>query len=279
MNKSPSKFFRKQIFLPQDHGSWVFLLSPLLIGLFAGGRINQAAFFLVIAALSVFMLRQPASIAVKALTGRRPRTDLAPSILWTALYGMVALLAVIGLVYNGYAYLLLLAIPGGPVFAWHLYLVSKHKERRQAGIEIIASGVLALTAPAACWIGQGYYSLPGWYLWLFVWLQSAASIVYAYLRLEQREWSVTAPKGIRVLFQHGKRAFLYTSFNLVFAISAGLFIPEARLIFIPYLLQWGETLWGITHPSINWKPTEIGVRQLVFSTLFTILFIIFWRTT
>jgi hypothetical protein len=28
--------FVRHIALPQDHGSWVFLLSPLLIGLFAG---------------------------------------------------------------------------------------------------------------------------------------------------------------------------------------------------------------------------------------------------
>jgi hypothetical protein len=31
------------MFLPQDHGSWVFILGPLLIGIFAGGRFNLAA--------------------------------------------------------------------------------------------------------------------------------------------------------------------------------------------------------------------------------------------
>ena len=28
----------RHVALPGDHGSWVFLLGPLLIGLFAGGR-------------------------------------------------------------------------------------------------------------------------------------------------------------------------------------------------------------------------------------------------
>ena len=44
----------------------------------------------------------------------------------------------------------------------------------------------ALAAPAALWVGQGYPDPQGWFLFGLVWLQSAASIVYAYLRLEQR---------------------------------------------------------------------------------------------
>jgi hypothetical protein len=50
-----------------------------------------------------------------------------------------------------------------------------------------------------------------------------------------------------------------------------------QLIFVPFLLQWIETLWGITHPSIGWKPVRIGMRQFIVSTLWTILFIICWR--
>jgi hypothetical protein len=54
------------------------------------------------------------------------------------------------------------------------------------GVEIVASGILALAAPAAFWVGRGYPDPQGWVLFGLVWLQSAASIVYAYLRLEQR---------------------------------------------------------------------------------------------
>ncbi len=51
-----SFLFRKQIFLPQDHGSWVFILSPLLIGLFAGKHFTYASFNLVVAALAAMPL-------------------------------------------------------------------------------------------------------------------------------------------------------------------------------------------------------------------------------
>jgi hypothetical protein len=74
--------FARHIALPQDHGSWVFLFSPLLIGLFAGGHLSQASLLLIIAALAAFLLRQPVTIAVKVYSGRRSRRDLPAARFW-----------------------------------------------------------------------------------------------------------------------------------------------------------------------------------------------------
>ena len=270
-----SRLFRKHIAIPQDHGSWVFILSPLLIGLFAGGKFKPESVNLVIAALGAFLLRQPLSIMVKVYSGRRLRGELPAARFWTFLYGIVTLLALIGLVKAGFNYLLYLAFPGVPVFAWHLYLVSKRAERRQAGVEIIATGVLSLAAPAAYWVGKGIYDFAGWWLWLLTWLQSAGSIVYAYLRLEQRVR--TESPGRSEAWKMGRRALVYTSFNLALSILLGCIHVIPEWIFIPFLLQWGETLWGIFNPATGMKPTVIGVRQLIVSTLWTILFILCWR--
>ena len=84
---------------------------------------------------------------------------------------------------RGFGYLLYLAIPGVFVFAWYLVLLSRRAERRQWLVEILAAGALALNAPAAMWIGLGVPDPSGWLLWALVWAQSAASIVYTYLRL------------------------------------------------------------------------------------------------
>ncbi|HJS19973.1 MAG TPA: YwiC-like family protein [Anaerolineales bacterium] len=271
----PNSFFRKQIYLPQDHGSWVFIFSPLLIGLFAGGGISLASFYLIVAAIAAFLIRQPITIAVKAYSGRRPRSDLPAAGFWILVYGFFTLLALTGLISSGHGYILILAVPGLAVFAWHLWLVSRREERRQVNVEIIATGVLALAAPAAYWVGLGRYDPTGWWLWLLTWLQNAASIVYAYLRLEQREWTQVPPRA--ETWSAGLRAFMYTSFNLAFTLTLGMISILPRFIFIPYLVQWGETVWGIFHPAVKWKPTRIGIRQLIVSTLWTILFIITWR--
>jgi hypothetical protein len=275
-NHPMQKILRKQIFLPQDHGSWVFIFSPLLIGLFAGGRFTLASLCLVIAAIAAFLIRQPITMAVKAYSGRRPKDDLPSAWFWVVLYSVIALGALIGLIAQGFLFILFLAVPGAPVFAWHLWLVSRREERRQAGVEIVAIGVLSLAAPAAFWVGIGHYDPFGWWLWILVWMQSAASVVYAYLRLEQREWKSVPNRWLR--FRAGWRAYLYTSFNLLLVIILGIgveFLP--RLLFVPYLIQWLETLWGIDHPAVGWKPTRIGIRQLIVSVLWTVLFIIFWR--
>jgi len=270
-----TSYFRKQIFLPQDHGSWVFIFSPLLVGLFAGGSFTFASFSLIIAAIVAFLIRQPITSAVKVYSGRRPKSDLPAARFWITVYGIVLLIALVGLVRAGFGYLLTLAIPGAPVFAWHLWLVSKREERRQVNVEIIATGVLSLAAPAAYWVGIGRYDPIGWWLWILVWCQTAASIVYAYLRLEQREQAEVPAR--RELWKVGYRAFAYTTFNLAASLILGLASVLPRFLFIPYLVQWSETLWGIFHPAHKWKPTRIGIRQLIVSTLWTILFIITWR--
>ena len=270
-----SGVFKKQIALPQDHGSWVFILSPLIIGLFAGGVFSAASLALVVAAMSAFIIRQPVTIAVKAYSGRRPRTDLPAARFWILVYSALILFSALALAWQGHSILLLLAIPAAPVFAWHLWLVSRREERRQAGIEILATGVLALAAPAAYWIGQGPQLLPGLFLWLLTWFQSAASIVYAYLRLEQREWK-TAPAPAD-FFRAGWRALAYTAFNLVFSLLLAFYGRVPAYTWLACLIQFAEAAWGVTHPAIGAKPTAIGIRQLMVSILFTVVFILAWR--
>jgi hypothetical protein len=265
----------RHIALPQDHGSWVFLLSPLLIGFFSGYGWSSSSLVLTIAALCAFLIRQPVTIATKAYSGRRSRRDLPAARFWILTYGLVGAACLAILIFQGYGFLLYLALPGIPVFIWHLVLVSRRAERRQIGVELVGSGVLALAAPAALWVGAGYPDPAGWVLFLLVWAQSAASIVYAYLRLEQRQLPVIPERSARL--RMGRRALLYTTFNLLAVSLASILGYLPTILPLPYLLQWAESVWGTLNPAVGVKPTVIGVRQLVISSLFTILFIITWN--
>lgn len=272
---SNKNLLKRHVAIPQDHGSWVFILSPLLIGIFAGGTFNFAVFNLIVAAMAAFMLRQPATVLIKILSKRRSRDELASAYFWFGVYGLISTLALIALVLESFGYIVYLAVPGVPVFAWHLWLVSKREERRQVNVEIIATGVLSLSAPAAYWVSVGTYDPRGWWLWILIWLQTAASIVYAYLRLSQREQAESPDRSGQ--WKMGWRAALYTTFNLASVLTLSLLAVLPSLLLIPYLVQWIETMWGITHPAIGWKPTRVGVRQLIVSTIWTVLFIVFWR--
>ncbi|MEJ2710480.1 MAG: YwiC-like family protein [Anaerolineales bacterium] len=268
-------YLKRYIALPQDHGSWVFLLSPLLIGIFAGAVWKPATAYLIVAALAAFLIRQPMTMAIKMYSGRRSKRDLPAARFWIVVYGVVGIGALIGLISQGFTYLLYLALPGAPVFAWHLYLVSRRAERRQMGIELVACGVLALAAPAGYWVGLGRPDPMGWLLFGLVWLQSAASIVYAYLRLEQRALDKAPQFATRI--NMGARALLYTSFNLI--LVAWLSVAGVVPVFlpIPYAIQWLETILGTLRPAVGVKPTRIGLRQLIVSTIFTLAFIVAWR--
>lgn len=274
MNNTRS-IFRSYISIPQDHGSWVFILTPLVIGLFAGINFNAASLALIVAAMTAFLIRQPVTIAIKAYAGRRTRDDLPAARVWMMAYGVVLLISIMELVALGHQQILYLGIPAAPVFAWHLWLVSRREERRQAGVEILATGVLALSAPAAYWIGTNSFNPLGWLLWILTWFQSAASIVYAYLRLEQRQW-----KNIPVLqtrFNSARRAIGYSMFNLALSSILALFKIIPGLLWLPFLLQAVETVWGTVNPAVGAKPVAVGTRQLVVTILFTILFVITWR--
>lgn len=250
------------------------MASPLLIGLVAGGRWQTTSLYLVVAAICGFLVRQPVTIAVKALSGRRSRQDLPAALFWTGLYSSFALVLMLGLHLRGCTYVLYLAIPGILAFAWYLYLVSRREERGKIQMGLLAAAVLALVAPAGYWIGKGSPEPFGWLLWALAWAQSAASVICVYLRLQQRSLSESPDR--RRLLQRAIPAIASCSVNLLGVLLLGAMGITAQWLFVAFLPQWLEALCCISHPAIGWKPTRIGYRQLAISSLFTALFVLIW---
>jgi hypothetical protein len=222
-----------------------------------------------VGALSIFLLRQPVTIAVKSLSGRRPKEDLRPASFWAAVYSAISLFSAFVLVRAGHARLLWLALPGVPIFALHLWLVSRRAERGQRGVELVGAGVLALAAPAGYWVSGGRSDLEAWILWGLTWLQSAASIVYVYLRLEQRRLGQTPPDKEK--WRAGSRVLAYHAVNLL--AGAALWVTG----YVPWLVAMAfgillvDAVEGVAHPPVGARPARIGIRQLVMSLLFVLL--------
>ena len=263
------KFFRKHYAIPSEHGIWIWWLGPLIIGTTAAGGPSSAFLTLFLAALFAFLIRQPVSIIVKALSGRRNMEDVRPAAFWVVLYGFGLLLSVAILVTQGYRQILLLAIPGIPVFIWNIRLISKRAERGQRGIEIVGSGVLALAAPAAYWVSGGTDVFLPWILWLLTWLQSAASIVNVYDRLEFRKLDQFPPLDFRL--RNGRRSLAYHIFNVILSaiLAVGGQIPWLSVI--AFVLMLVDSTESVIHPPIGARARAIGFRQLGASTLFVIL--------
>mgnify|MGYP001038377555 CR=1 FL=1 len=263
----------KHIAVPSEHGAWIFLFSPLLIGLAIGG-LSKGTLPLILAMLSAFLVRQPTTMLVKIFSGRRPKNDLYASLIWFLIYSLVLFLSLVILILQKSIFILFLAVPAIPVFIWHLWLVSKRAERRQIWIEIAASGVLALAAPAAYWVGLQRYDSIGWLLWGLTWLQVAGTILYAYLRLNQRQLKDLPSQDELLKMSHASFLFNTALFGGVLLLALADWVPS----FLPlaFFIQPMEVLWGTYHPAISVAPKKIGFRQLIISSLFTIVFIITW---
>jgi len=269
---SSRRIWRKHFALPAEHGAWIWWIGPLLIGAAAGGELSPLFVLLGLTAFFAFLLRQPATIVVKALSGRRSRDELRPALIWTAIYSVITGVGVALLVTAGQSRLLLLAIPGLLIFSWHLWLVSRRQERQRPGVEILGAGALALTAPAAYWVSGGGSDREAWLLWGLTWLQSAASIVHVHLRLEQRHLE-HMPEIVSRL-RMGRRSLIYNGFNQLASLALALAVWVPTLVPVAFGITFLDALEGILRPAVGARPRRIGVRQLVISSAFVLVMVI-----
>ena len=241
----------------------------------AAGGPNDDTVVLILAGFAAFLLRQPAAFWVKILSGRRPRRELPPTLFWLAVYTLLLVLAVVILVWRGHQEILVLAIPGVVVFIWHLWLIARRSERGQRGIELVGSGVLALAAPAAYWVSGGLDPILPWILWMICWLQSAASIVNVYNRLELRV--LDQPPSSPLGRQSNRRSLLYHSFNSILSLILVAMGWIPWLTGFGFLLMLADAIDTVIRPPLGASPRAIGFRQLAASIVFVIVVALgFW---
>jgi hypothetical protein len=269
-----SSYFRKRFAIPNEHGSWALFLSPLLIGFVAGRGWNVACLYLIVAATAGFLIRQPIVAWTKVRSGRRPASDLPAIRFWFLLYAAIAGLHVGGLVLRGFGYLLWLAVPAVPVVVWHLWLIANRAERRQRLVEVVGTGVLSLSAIAAMWVGVGHYAHEGWLLWLLMWMAGAQSILYTYVRLDQRTAGPLPTRSARVGL--ARPALISSALNLLVVAGFAALAQVPWALLLPFAIQGAECLWGTAHPATGERPKRIGIRQLVVTVLFTAAFAWTW---
>ena len=90
-------FFRKQLIMPAEHGSWSWLLVPYFVGILVAGEWNLAAFLVLLGALAGFLVRQPATVAMRARTGRGRKADGGPALIWAIILSATAFASFLGL--------------------------------------------------------------------------------------------------------------------------------------------------------------------------------------
>ncbi|MFQ5400941.1 MAG: YwiC-like family protein [Anaerolineae bacterium] len=170
--------------MPTEHGSWAWLLVPFSVGAGVARVLNPPLFLTLVAGLSVFLLRQPATVWLRARRGRARRQDGQAAVIWIAGLLTLAGLCLIGLLWLGRAAMLWLAGPLVVVFA--LYLLASSSGRtalRSQWMELTGAVALSLMAPAALIAASGRISDETWMLWGAMALQNLLGALYVRLRV------------------------------------------------------------------------------------------------
>ena len=263
------RLWNKQYAVPQEKGAWIWWIAPLLIGIAAAEQITLALVPLTIAALTGFLLRQPLTLLVKTLSGRRHQRNLLPVSIWLGFYSLILTTCAAWLWFTGHRWILGLAAITAPVVFWHEWLVSRSEERRQPLLDIAAAVAAGATAPAAYWACGGTAALTPWILWLLVSLQASASIVHMFLRFHQRLYTEMPHLGDR--WKEGSLPLAHHVCNVLTSTWMADLGWISGWVVAAFGVTLAEGIFAVVHPQINQPARALGMRQLGTSTLFFVL--------
>ena len=254
--KKNRSLFRKQLILPTEHGSWSWLLVPYFVGVLVAGTWNLAALLVLIGGMAGFLIRQPASIAMRARTGRGRKSDGPLALTWTLFLSTVALLCLVGLVALGQGDLFWLLIPMAVIFVFYLGASRQRRaSTRTLWMEVAGAAGLAAMAPTAYVAASGALDETAWALWALMAGQNVLGVLYVRLRIGDTH---QRPRDIRpILWGHG-----VVLVGVIAAAFAGI-VPW--LAIVPFTGLMARAIWAAVEarPVPNIKRfgfSEIGVE-------------------
>jgi hypothetical protein len=180
--KRPSRF-RKQLILPAEHGSWAWLLVPFLVGTAVAEFFTFPVWLVLLGGLAAFLLRQPATVWLRARQGRGRRSDEPIALRLMQLLGGIVLLCAVGLLLLGRVALLWLVLPFALLLAAYLQAARSRQTTRTLQMELVGAAGLALMAPAVMLaaIGTSYPTV--WLVWGLMAAQNVLGVFYVRQRI------------------------------------------------------------------------------------------------
>ncbi len=170
--------------LPAEHGSWAWLLVPFGAGTAVSRSLALPVWLVLIGALAVFLMRQPATIWLRARQGKAGKTQGQTAVRWLIILGTVALLCLLGLLWQGRWLLLWLLLPPLLILLGYLLVAQRRPaDVRSLWLELAGAAVLALLAPAAYMATVNRLDTTAGLLWGLLAGQNVLGAFYVRLRI------------------------------------------------------------------------------------------------
>jgi hypothetical protein len=243
----------KAIALPIEHGSWGFLLEPLVAGLLIA--CSPSAPWISLMVIGAFLARRPLKILLSDWQAKRnlPQTDMA--LKFTALYSVIAVIGLIGsLALAPISSFLPFAIIA-PLAAYQIYCDVSRQSR-----ELIAelTGSIAISSSVAVIALAGGWSFPAAAaLWGIFIARLIPSILYVRnrLRLEKgKDFSRVLPISAHI------GALLCVSALAFYGLSPFLTVAVFAILL-------GRSIVGLSAYRRKVKAMRIGVWEVAYGAL------------
>jgi hypothetical protein len=244
----------KPIALPSEHGSWGFLLEPLLLGLALAPTL--AGFSLALAVAAAFLVRNPLRVFLRARGGGSPRFAVARRV--ALFYGIVAVLGVVaGAAVAGVAPLWPLAAVS-PLAVVFVHFDARNRGRSMTA-ELLAPAGLAAATPAIV-LAAGWPTAAAVTAWVVVVIKALPTVIYirARLRLEDGVRVTVWPSATAHLLAVAVAVGLWWWGAVPLSVAGALAVLAARGIIGLTPVRWGRT------------PKQIGVLEFVFSGIYVV---------
>lgn len=202
--------------LPREHGAWVMLYVPLLVGLIAARAALPVALLLIFAVTGAFLAQDGLRLLARRRAGRG-------TLLWFGVYSTVALAGGLPLLlFYGFTDLLILGGIAAVLLAVQAVLLlipaKKRLDRSQWG-ELLAVPALTMTAPAAFIVGDGRLSAAAWWSWAVCALFFSSGILNVKMLLASARYRKGMTSAERLRIGRGNLGF-HAAVAVTAAVSA-----------------------------------------------------------
>jgi hypothetical protein len=248
--------------LPKEHGAWVMLYVPFVLGVAVAGRVNWPVLLFLLSATAVFISRESLLVYWRARARGRDAVEAGKALL---LY--LALAAAFGspliLTFELF-WLIPLGLVGAALLLINGRQATRMEERSTTG-EMMAIGGLTMTGPAAYYVASGRWDATALWLWLLSALYMASSVFYIKLRVYRLNPRKQAEQRRSLRSCAVYHSFLIVALPvLIFAGSLSLF---AFIAFAPALVR---TFWGMFMPNAKVNLVRAGILEIAYSLAFLV---------
>jgi hypothetical protein len=260
--------------IPHEHGAWVILYAPFLIGLAAAWpppALPAALLFL--AATGAYLARHAAGLLMR----KNARRDNS-LVLWLGIYSSLTAVGVLPLLFF-YDRLALLPLAGVAVFVFGLHalilkLPMRNKLARAQWSEMVGMTALTLTAPGAYIAAGGALDGMAVCLWVACAMFFGSGVLHVRMLLFAAKEKAELTNADR--WRLGRANLIYHALLIVavfFSVSHLSFRP-AMLVwlgFLPVLVRAVDGTISLSHETPSFK--KCGLVETGYALWFTLCFI------